>query len=207
MKGDGLHPARLFETKDSSREWRVCASSEMECPLRAGGSLQTKPVPRGCVYLLVSRHLRSIAELGVPHSTKARACGRWWAEIQITEHFTCGHRGTGKMDESIVHVSWVWCSSQELAQWPGSHPVSCPATPSTRKMNKVFVKRHQQGTPCTWGWLNFFHAFQWRTLFLAGPFFVTRGYNTLWKRKHFLPACLKTSLCFFLTTSCEQNTV
>ncbi len=36
MKGDGLHPARLFETKESNREWRVCASSETQYPLSLG---------------------------------------------------------------------------------------------------------------------------------------------------------------------------
>lgn len=66
MKGDGLHPARLFETKEANREWRVCASSETQYPLSPGGFGQTNAVPRGGVHLLVSRRLGSTAEVGVP---------------------------------------------------------------------------------------------------------------------------------------------
>lgn len=86
MRGDGLHPAQLFETKDSSREWRVFASSETECPLSAGGSRQTKPVPRGCVYLLVTRNLKSTAELGVS-LPKPKTLWNTMGIISITECF------------------------------------------------------------------------------------------------------------------------
>lgn len=72
MKGDGLHPARLFETKESNREWRVGASSETQYPLSPGGFGQTNAVPRGGVHLLVSRHLGSTAEVGVPLLTAAK---------------------------------------------------------------------------------------------------------------------------------------
>ncbi|CAK6952022.1 hypothetical protein NQZ68_016198 [Scomber scombrus] len=65
MRGDGLHPARLFETEESNREWCVCASSETQCPLSPGGFGQTNAVPRGGVPLLVSRQLGNTAYLFV----------------------------------------------------------------------------------------------------------------------------------------------
>lgn len=68
--------------------------------------------------------------------------------------------------------SVVWCSSQDLAQWPGSRPVSCPATPSSRHMNKVFVKRHQQGDTLHLGLSKLFSCFQQLALFLSGPFLL-----------------------------------
>lgn len=93
-------------------------------------------------------------------------------------------RGVERIGEA-VHVSWVWCFIRELAQWPGSRPVSCPATPSTRQMNKVFVKRHQQGTPCTWGWVNFFRPFKKLTLFLSGlSFFLSPGGITHFEKEN-----------------------
>lgn len=74
MKGDGLHPARLFETEDSNREWGVCASSETEYPLSAGGSCQTKPVAKGSAFMLASGHLR--VQLAVHWSSEVRKRGQ-----------------------------------------------------------------------------------------------------------------------------------
>lgn len=78
MRGDSLHSARLFETKEANREWRVCASRETQYPLSPGGFGQTSTVPRGGVHLL-----GSTAEVGVPLFTQAKKLWhlqerQWW---------------------------------------------------------------------------------------------------------------------------------
>ncbi|KAI9542894.1 hypothetical protein NQZ68_016198 [Dissostichus eleginoides] len=47
MTEDGLHPASLFQTKESNREWHVCANSEAQYPPSPGGFGETNAVPRG----------------------------------------------------------------------------------------------------------------------------------------------------------------
>lgn len=106
MRGDGLHPARLFETKEPNREWRVCASSETQYPLSPGGFGQTNTVPRGGVHLLVSTLLGSTAEVGILLFAEAKKFWQLVGQRQIVTN-RLNLLGSQHKISDLSHYMWA----------------------------------------------------------------------------------------------------
>lgn len=115
----------------------------------------------------------------------------------MTCHMTCGHGGTEKTDGVMLEFD------VPLRSWPSDQAaVQLAVRPPHQadKWTKCWWKDISGGKTLHLGLGKLFSCFSTtRPLFFSGPFFITRGYNTLWKRKHFLPARLKTSLWFLFS--------
>lgn len=97
-----------------------------------------------------------------------------------------------------------------VTRQPSSKLSSHPISQTNEQMNcwclftnNVLVKRHQQGTPCTWGWVNFFSCFSTTHPLSFWSLFLSPGGITHFENENIsYQLALRQAFVFLLATSC-----
>lgn len=195
MRGDCLCPARLFEIEDSSREWCVCASTKTLGSGRRGWGLsrqtqcpEVAAFQRTFVQAEWSSRSRQTMMVVL---TSCKVLNSAWI---FTVHVTVQVRWC------LMFLSGTGPTTRQPSSKLSSHPIKQTNEQSVCEKTSAGVTLHLGLSK-----LCFFMLFN--NLVSFWSLFWSPGGITHFEKKHFLPACLKTILCFPLTTSCWQNTV